>query len=167
MPSMSQSVQPALQQGLTALDKMLDKLAAHCEQRRIDPANILTARLYPDMFPTLRQMQIACDFAKGAVARLSGRENPSWPDTEATIPEMKARIARTLDFIRAVPAAELDGTEDKTITMSIRGTEMSWPGATYLAHVVLPNFYFHLTTAYALMRHNGLELGKNDFLGRS
>jgi hypothetical protein len=112
-------------------------------------------------------VQIACDFAKGAVARLSGTENPAYEDKEATIEDLKARVAKTLAFIGSIPAAALDGSEQKTITMKIRGTEHSWPGETYLAHVVLPNFYFHLTTAYAILRHNGLDIGKNDFLGRA
>ena len=167
MPSMSQATLPALNQGLKALDKMLEKLAAHCQSRSIDANAFLGARLFPDMFPMTRQIQIACDFAKGAAARLSGRENPSWEDKEASIEEVRARIAKTLDFINAIPASEIDGSEQKTITIKVRGTEMSFPGETYLAHVVLPNFYFHLTTAYALMRHNGLDVGKNDFLGRN
>jgi hypothetical protein len=112
-------------------------------------------------------VQIACDFAKGAVARLSGRENPAWADTEATIPELKERIAKTLAFVMAVPDAEIDGSEERTITMKIRGQEMSWSGSVYLVHVALPNFYFHLSTAYAILRQGGVDLGKNDFLGRA
>lgn len=167
MPTMSQMTKPAFAQMLGALDRILDKLAAHCEAKKIDPSVFLGSRLYPDMFPFTRQVQIACDFSKGAVARLSGRENPAWADTEASIPELKERIAKTLAFIQTVPDAELDGTEAKTITMKVRGTDMSWPGTDYLVHVVLPNVYFHLSTAYGILRHGGVEIGKNDFLGRT
>lgn len=167
MPTMSQMTKPAFVQTLGALDRILDKLTAHCEAKKIDPSIFLGMRLYPDMFAFTRQVQIACDFSKGAVARLSGRENPSWSDTEASIPELKERIAKTLAFIQTIPDAELDGTEGKTITMKVRGTDMSWPGATYLAQVVLPNVYFHAATAYGILRQGGVELGKNDFLGRN
>ncbi len=167
MPAMSQMTKPAFTQMLGALDRILDKLAAHCEAKKIDPAIFVTSRLFPDMFAFARQVQIACDFAKGAVARLSGRENPAWADTEATIPELKERIAKTLAFVMAVPDAEIDGSEERTITMKIRGQEMSWSGSVYLVHVALPNFYFHLSTAYAILRQGGVDLGKNDFLGRA
>jgi uncharacterized protein len=167
MPAMSQSTLPAFKQGLAGLTAILDKLANHCAAKGIDPVVFLNARLYPDMFATTRQIQIACDFAKGAVARLAGVENPAYEDKEATIDELKARIAKTLAFIESVPASALDGSETKTITMKIRGTEHSWPGETYLVNVAIPNFYFHLTTAYAILRHNGLDIGKNDFLARA
>jgi hypothetical protein len=167
MPTMSQMTKPVFSQMLGALDRILDKLAAHCEAKKIEPAVFLSMRLAPDMFAFTRQVQIACDFAKGAVARLSGRENPAWSDTETSIPELKERIAKTLAFIHTVPDGEIDGSEDRTITMKIRGTEMSWPGTVYLAHVAVPNFYFHLSTAYGILRHGGVEIGKNDFLGRN
>jgi hypothetical protein len=167
MPNMSQMTKPVFNQMLGALDRILDKLAAHCEAKKIEPSVFLSMRLYPDMFAFARQVQIACDFAKGAVARLSERENPSWADTETTIGDLKERIAKTLAFVNAVPDGELDGSETRTITMKVRGTEMSWPGTTYLAHVALPNFYFHLTAAYSILRHGGVDIGKNDFLGRN
>lgn len=167
MPAMSQLTKPAFIHMLGALDRILDKLAAHCEAKKIDPVVFMTLRLFPDMFPLTRQVQIACDFAKGAVARLAGRENPSWPDNEATLPELKERIARTLAFIAAIPDAEIDGSEERTITLKMRGQEMSFPGLTYLNFVVLPNFYFHLSTAYGILRNGGVDIGKNDFLGRN
>ena len=166
MPAMSQLTKPAFTQMLGALDRILDKVGAHCETKKIDPGVYLGLRLYPDMFALTRQVQIACDFAKGAVARLAGRENPAWSDTETTIPELKERIAKTLAFIAAVPDAEIDCSEERTITLKIRGQDMSFPGLTYLNFVVLPNFYFHLATAYGILRHGGVDIGKNDFLGR-
>jgi hypothetical protein len=164
---MSQMTKPAFAQMLGALDRILDKLAGHCEAKKIDPAIFLNMRLYPDMFPFSRQVQIACDFAKGAAARLSGRENPVWNDNETSIPELKERITKTLAFIHGIPDQEFEGSDARMITMKIRGQEMSWPGAVYLVHVVLPNFYFHLSTAYGILRQGGLDLGKNDFLGRT
>ncbi len=166
MPTMSEMTKPVFSHMLGALDRILDKLAAHCEAKKIEPSVFLGMRLYPDMFAFTRQVQIACDFAKGAAARLSGRENPSWTDTESSIPELKERIAKTIAFIQAVPDSEIDGSESRTITMKVRGTEMSWSGTVYLVSVVLPNFYFHLTAAYSVLRHGGVDIGKNDFLGR-
>ncbi|PPD15404.1 MAG: hypothetical protein CTY25_06580 [Methylobacterium sp.] len=167
MPAMSQMTKPAFAHMLGALDRILDKLAAHCEAKKVEPGVYLGLRLYPDMFALTRQVQIACDFAKGAVARLSGRENPAWTDTETTIPELKERIAKTLAYIASVPDSEIDGSEERTITLKIRGQDMSFPGLTYVNFVVLPNFYFHLSTAYGILRNAGLEIGKNDFLGRT
>lgn len=166
MPTMSQMTKPVFNQMLGALDRLLDKLATHCEAKKIEPSVFLSMRLFPDMFAFTRQVQIACDFAKGAAARLSGRENPSWADTETSIPELKERIAKTLAFVHSVPDDEIDGSEEKTITMKVRGTEMNWPGTIYLTSVALPNFYFHLSTAYGILRHSGVDIGKNDFLGR-
>ncbi|CAN1543725.1 Protein of unknown function DUF1993 [Rhabdaerophilaceae bacterium] len=167
MPAMSQITKPAFTQSLGALDRILDKLAAHCEARKIDPTIFVSARLFPDMFAFARQVQIACDFAKGAVARLTGRENPVWADTEMTIPELKERVAKTLAFVMAIPDGEIDGSEERVVTMKVRGQDMSWTGSVYLVHVAMPNFYFHLTTAYAILRQGGVDLGKNDFLGRT
>jgi uncharacterized protein len=167
MAAMSQLTKPAFTHMLGALDRILDKLAAHCEAKKVDPAVFMSLRLFPDMFAFTRQVQIACDFAKGAVARLAGQENPAWADTETSIPELKERIARTLAFIAAIPDSAIDGSEERTITLKIRGQEMSFPGLTYLNFVVMPNFYFHLSTAYGILRQGGVELGKNDFLGRN
>ena len=166
MPSMSQMTKPVFNQMLGAMSKILDLLSAHCEAKKIDPAVFLQARLYPDMFPFTRQVQIACDFSKGAVARLSGRDAPTFADDETTIEQLKARIANTLAFVNAVPDSELDGTEAKIVTMTARGQDMTFPGDVYVAHVVLPNVHFHCATAYGILRHNGLEMGKMNYLGR-
>lgn len=168
MSSMNQVGLPTLHQTLTALDKILDKLAAHCEAKKLDEAIFVNARLFPDMFPFSRQIQIACDFAKGAAARLAGQEVPSWADEEKTIADLKARIAKTADFIKAIPAESFKGSDDKVLRIKLgrNAPETEMPGKTYLANVVLPNFYFHATTAYALLRHGGVELGKTDFLNR-
>jgi hypothetical protein len=154
---------------LVALDKILDKLASHCEARKIDPAVFLQARLYPDMFPFVRQVQLACDFSKGAAARLSGQAVPSWPDDEADIAALKARIGKTLDFIASVPAEMVDASENKVLMIKLgrNSPEMELPGKVYLLKVALPNFYFHVTMAYAILRHNGLEIGKFDYLDRA
>jgi hypothetical protein len=151
--------------GLTALDKILDKAAAYAEARKIDPAVLLGSRLAPDMFPLSRQIQIACDFGKSPIARLAGMEVPKFEDTETTFPEFKARIARVLDFVRSVPAAKLAGAETRTIEWKAGPNDMSMPGDAYFGGYAVPNFYFHLSMAYAILRHNGLEIGKRDFLG--
>lgn len=151
--------------GLTALDAILDKAAAYAEARKIDPAVLLGSRLAPDMFPLSRQLQIACDFAKSPIARLAGMEVPKFEDTETTFPEFKARIAKTLDFVRSVPADKLVGAEERTIEWKAGPNDMTMPGAAYFGGYAVPNFYFHLSMAYAILRHNGLEIGKRDFLG--
>jgi hypothetical protein len=151
--------------GLTALDKILDKAAAWAEARKIDPAVLLGSRLAPDMFPLSRQIQIACDFAKSPIARLAGIEVPKFEDVETTFPEFKARIAKTLEFVRSVPAEKLAGAEARTIEWKAGPNEMKMPGAQYFGAYVIPNFYFHLSMAYAILRHNGMDLGKRDFLG--
>jgi len=157
---------PIFVQILTALDKILDKLAAHCETKKIDPAVFLNARLYPDMFDCKRQVQLTTDFAKGCMARLAGQEVPSYADTETTIPELKARIAKTLDFIKTIPESALDGAETREIVMQTRLGTMTFDGKTYLLNAALPNFFFHATTAYDILRTQGVEIGKGDFLNR-
>lgn len=168
MSSMNEVGLPTLHQTLAALDRILDKLAAHCEAKKLDEAIFVNARLSPDMFPFSRQIQIACDFAKGAAARLAGQEVPSWADEEKTIADLKARVAKTADFIRAIPAASFKGSDEKLLRIKLgrNAPETEMAGKAYLANVVLPNFYFHATTAYALLRHNGVDLGKTDFLNR-
>ena len=151
--------------GLKALDAILDKAAAYAEARKIDPAVLLASRLAPDMFPLSRQIQIACDFGKSGIARLAGMEVPRFDDTETTIPEFKARIAKTLDFVRGVKADQLAGAESRQIEWKAGSKDMSMAGAAYFAGYSMPNFYFHLSMAYAILRHNGLEIGKKDFLG--
>ncbi|MEY4765868.1 MAG: hypothetical protein RI907_2541 [Pseudomonadota bacterium] len=162
---MHQASVPVLARGLRNLAEILRKAEAHCEAKKIDPQAFLQSRLYPDMFPLTRQVQIAGDMAKGAAARLAGAEVPSFPDTEASFAELLARIDRTVAFIEGFTAAQIDGSEQRPISIPLRDRTVSFDGQTYLTTWVLPNFYFHLTTAYALLRHGGVELGKRDFLG--
>lgn len=157
---------PVFAKMLGNLSAILDKAAAYAEQKKIDPAVLLNARLYPDMFALTKQVQIASDFAKGAVARLAGQEPPKYDDNETTIAELKARIARTIDYIQGFKPEQLDGSETRDVELKIRGETVKYPGLTYLLHVATPNFYFHVTTAYGILRHNGVELGKRDFVGK-
>jgi hypothetical protein len=151
--------------GLGALDKILDKAAAYAEARKIDPAVLLGSRLAPDMFPLSRQIQIACDFGKSPIARLAGMEVPKFEDTETTFPEFKARIAKTLDFVRSVEAAKLEGAATRQIEWKAGPNDMKMQGDAYFGGYAVPNFFFHLSMAYAILRHNGLDIGKKDFLG--
>ena len=152
---------------LTNLAHLLTKTEAWATERKIDPAVLLNDRLTPDMFTMKRQVQIATDHAKGAAARLGGVENPSFPDTEETFAELQARIVKVRDFILSVPEAGFDGSEDRDITLKVGPEQMTFPGAQYLQGFAIPNFYFHMTTAFAILRHNGVPLGKGDFFGRS
>jgi len=167
--SMFHASVPVFQRHLEALDKILDKAAAYAEARRIEPQTLLAARLYPDMFTMTRQVQIATDHAKGAPARLAGLPVPSFPDTETSFPELEARIGRTLDFIGSLTAEQIDGSEEKEVRLRVgppdRARELVFRGEDYLLHFALPNFFFHATTAYAILRHNGLDIGKRDFMG--
>ena len=162
---MHQASAPLFRQGLTALSAVLDKADAQCSERKIDPAVLLADRLAPDMLPFTRQVQLGCDFAKNTMSRLAGREPPKFEDVETTVPELRDRIARTLALVDGVPAAEVDGSEGRTVTLSIGGQSMSFRGQDYLLHFALPNFFFHMTTAYAILRHNGIQIGKRDFIG--
>lgn len=151
---------------LENLSKLLDKAAAHAQQKNFDAGVLLNARLAPDMFPLTRQVQIASDMAKSAAARLTGADVPSYADTETTIDELKARIAKTIDYVRSVPAAAYEGSEERGITVPTRARgDLHFKGRDYLLNFILPNFFFHVTTVYAILRHNGVELGKMDFLG--
>jgi uncharacterized protein len=163
--SMHQASAPRFANILKNLSTILDKAQAHCEAKKIDPLAITQARLYPDMFPMTRQVQIACDTAKGAVARLAGAEIPKHEDTEQTFPELKARIAKTLDFIESIKADKMEGSDDKEVILKTRDREQKFTGMQYLLGHAYPNFYFHVTTVYAILRHNGVEVGKRDFLG--
>lgn len=125
---------------------------------------LLNARLAPDMFPLTRQVQIATDFAKGLVARLAGQEPPKYADTETTIDELKARIAKTIAYIKEFKPAQIDGSEEKDINITLGGQPRSFKGENYLVNFAMPNFYFHMTTAYAILRHNGLDIGKGDYM---
>jgi uncharacterized protein len=163
--SMYQASAPRFAHALRNLSAILDKAQAHVEAKKLDPAVPGGLRLIADMFPLARQVQIACDTAKGAVARLAGVEIPKFEDNEKTIPELKARIARTLDFVESVPAAAIDGSEDRDVVLQMRAGEQRFKGLQYLMGHACPNFYFHCTTAYNILRANGVELGKKDFIG--
>lgn len=152
-------------QYLTSLSTILAKAAAHAEAKKIDPAVFVNARIAPDMFPLARQVQIATDHAKGASARLAGVEVPSFTDTESTFPELQQRITKTLDFIKTLKPAQFDGAADRDVTLTLAGQKHTWKGNIYLSHFALPNFFFHATTTYNILRHNGVEVGKRDFLG--
>jgi hypothetical protein len=166
--SMYQASAPAFQRTLTALSAILDKAAAHAAARKIDPQALLLARLAPDMFTFAKQVQVACDFAKNTMARLAGQEPPKFPDEEKSFDDLKARIAKVGDFVQAFTPAQIDGSEDKDITFPAGpGATMTLKGQAYLVNFAMPNFYFHATAAYAILRHNGIELGKRDFLGRN
>ena len=163
--SMYQASTPVFVRMLGNLSVILGKAAAYAETKKIDPSVFINARLAPDMLPLSFQVQIACDSAKGCAARLAGIEIPSHPDTETTFAELQARISKTIDVLQSVSAAQIDGSEERTITLKLR-QEMQFQGQAYLLGFALPNFYFHITTAYAILRHNGLDIGKADFLGR-
>lgn len=163
--SMYQAGIPVVTRYLNNLSTLIDKAAAHCAARKIDPAVLVGFRLSPDMLPFGRQVQIATDQVKGMAARLAGVEVPSYPDTETTFDELKARIAKTVAFLNTFKADQIDGTEDKEITLKAGAAEFKFKGDDYLIGFVLPNFYFHVTTAYAILRHCGVEIGKRDFLG--
>jgi len=162
---MYQASAPRFANTLRNLAAILDKAQAHCEQRKIDPLALTSYRLFPDMFPFTRQVQIACDTAKGAVARLAGVEIPKHEDTEQTFAELKSRIAKTIDFIESVKPERIDGSDDKEIVLQMRSGERRYKGMQYLLGFAYPNFYFHATTAYNILRHNGVEVGKQDFIG--
>jgi hypothetical protein len=163
--SMYQASVPVFVRLLTALSTILDKAAAHAEAKKIDPAALLQARLYPDMFPLVKQVLVAADFPKNGTARLAGVEPPKFEDTETTFAELKARLAKTLDYLKTIKPEQVDGSEERVINVKVGSREMTFKGQDYLLTNVLPNFYFHLTTAYAILRHNGVEVGKRDFLG--
>ena len=163
--SMHQASAPRFANMLRNLSAILDKAQAHAEAKKLDPTTLPASRLIADMLPLSRQVQIACDSAKGAVARLAGVEIPKHEDTEQTFAELKARIAKTLDFIESVPAAKVDGSEEREVVIKLRGQDVKFSGLQYLQGFALPNFYFHVVTAYDILRSNGVELGKRDYIG--
>jgi hypothetical protein len=163
--SMYQATVPVFTRMLQNLSAILDKAVASAEARKFDPAVLVNARLAPDMFAFARQIQIVTDTAKGCVARLAGVDIPKYEDTEAAMDELKARIAKTIDFIQSVPASQIDGSEGREIVLKLRGEERQFAGQPYLLTFALPNFYFHLVTAYDILRHNGVDIGKPDYLG--
>ena len=162
--SMYRASVPVFLQILPAMSACLDKGAAYAAAKKFDPAVLLQSRLFPDMFPLVRQVQIASDFAKSTVARLAGVDPPKYDDTETTIEQLKARIAKTLDYVKEFKPSQIDGSEERDITIPMGGQTRSFKGENYLIGHALPNFLFHATTAYAILRHNGVELGKGDFM---
>lgn len=163
--SMYQAAVPPLARSLTNLAAILRKAAAHAEARGIDQAVLLQARLYPDMFPLVRQVQIATDIARRGLARLAGVESTAMADDEAGFDDLIRRIDTTVASLEAFSPAQIDGTEAKAIELPIRGETLRFSGQSFLLFFVLPNVYFHVTTAYDILRHNGVELGKRDYLG--
>jgi hypothetical protein len=156
---------PVFTRLLTNLLAIMDKAEAYAKERKIDLAYLINDRLAPDMNPLKFQIQSATDHAKFAVSRLSGRTPPSWPDTEATFEELKARVQKALDYVKSFSEADLAGGDDREVTVRVRGEERKMAGETYFLTRALPNFYFHVTTAYAILRKNGVPIGKNDYLG--
>jgi hypothetical protein len=165
--SMYQASIPTFVRALNNLAAILEKAAAHAEAKKIDPAVLIDSRLYPDMFPLGKQVQIAADSAKGGAARLAQVEPPAYEDNEASFPELVARLRKTVSYLETLKPEQIDGSEDRTVTWKTRSSTKSMQGMPYLLHHVLPNLYFHVTTAYDILRHNGVELGKQDFLGKS
>jgi hypothetical protein len=147
------------------LSNILDKAQAHVDAKKLDETALTTYRLFPDMLPMARQVQIACDGAKGVVARLAGVEIPAHEDNEKTLAELKARIAKTIVFVQSVTPEQIDGTEDKAIVIKRGDKETQYTGMQFLMGHAIPNFYFHVTTTYNILRHNGVEIGKRDYIG--
>ena len=157
---------PVFRQLLSSLSEILTKAETHATERKIEPAALLQARLFPDMFALTRQVQIAADFAKGACARLAGAEVPKYDDTEQSFADLRARLAKTIAFIDALPPEQINGSEAREIHTSAGPNSKTFAGQAYLTHYALPQFMFHATTAYAILRHNGVEVGKRDFMGK-
>lgn len=163
--SMYQVSVPVFLRGLGNLGAILEKGSVHAQARKIEPAVLLQSRLFPDMYPLARQVQIATDTAKGCASRLAGLEPPRYEDRESTFEELLARIDKTAVLLKDMKPEQIDGSEQRTVTLGMRDRTLTFTGLVYLLHHALPNFYFHVTTAYDILRHNGVELGKRDFLG--
>jgi hypothetical protein len=163
--SMYSASAPVFKQILNSLSAIIDKAEAHATEKKIDPAALLQARLFPDMFAFIRQVQIAADFAKGSAARLGGVDVPKYEDDEVTFADLKARIAKTVAFIDSVPQDGIEASAQRDITTGSGEKTKQWKGQTYLLHYALPHFFFHATTAYDILRHNGVDIGKKDFIG--
>jgi hypothetical protein len=157
---------PVFLHTLGTLKTLLQKAVAHAEAKKFDPNVLVGVRLAPDMLPLARQIQIASDAAKGAAARLTGTDAPKFEDNEATMDQLIARVDKTVDYLRTVDAAKFEGSETRTITMVLPNQTLTFVGLPFLRHMALPNFFFHVTTAYALLRHNGVPIGKLDYLGQ-
>ena len=165
MLTMCDATIPPLKRALKNLSSILKKGEEHADANKIEHGVLLNARLFPDMYPLTRQVQIATDMSKGAAARLASLEIPKYDDTETTFAELQARITKTLTFIDSIKPAQFDGSENREITITVRKIELKFIGQDYLLAWVSPNVYFHVTTAYNILRHNGVSLGKSDFLG--
>jgi uncharacterized protein len=164
--SMSSSSVPAFEIALSALSGVLDKAAAYAAAKKVDPSVLLQTRLFPDMFPLVRQIQVATDLAKNGAARLAGADAPAFEDNETTIDQLKERVAKTAAFLKSIDPKNVDGSGDREITFPLGPTNQGhMNGADYLNHFLLPNFYFHITAAYVILRHCGVDIGKRDFLG--
>lgn len=163
--SMYQISVPVYTHMMKNLVAIIDKAIAHAEAKKFDQAVLVNARLAPDMFAFARQIQIASDTVKGAAARLAGIEVPKYEDDETTLEQLKARLEKTIDFIQSIPASQIDGSEERDITLKMRSGDKHFKGLGYLLNFATPNFYFHTVTAYDILRHNGVEIGKPDFLG--
>lgn len=163
---MYQSSIPVFIRMLGNLRVFLEKGLAHAGAKKFEPAVLVDSRLAPDMLPLARQVQIASDSAKGCGARLAGVEPPKYEDTEKSFPELLARVDKTVAFLKTLTPSQLDGSEARDIVLQLRAGPLHFKGLQYLLHFALPNFYFHVTTAYNILRHNGVELGKQDFIGR-
>ncbi len=164
--SMYQASVPRIVNMLINLDHLLDKAQSHIDTKKLSEAALTQFRLYPDMFPLIRQVQIACDTAKAVVARLAGVDIPVYEDTEVSIADLKQRIAKTITFIQGFSANQIDGTEEKDIDTKRGDKETHYKGMQFLLNHAMPNVYFHVTTVYAILRHNGVEIGKRDYLGK-
>jgi len=164
--TLSQSSLPVFEIGLNALSAILDKAVAFATARKIDPSVLLNSRLFPDMFPLVRQVQIVADQAKNGSARLAGIDPPRYQDDETTVDQLKTRIAKTIAYLKTIDPERIDASANREISFPLGPTDTAhMTGADYLYHFVLPNFYFHRTPAYAILRHCGVDLGKRDFLG--
>ncbi len=164
--SMYQAFIPPAIRALNNLAAIVDKIAAHAEARKIAPEVLIGARLFPDMLPFVKQIQIASDTVKGGAARLAGVDAPVFVDDEASFAELQARIQKTIAYLQSFKPEQIDGSEDKDITVAMRSGDLHFKGQAYLLGFVIPNLYFHISTAYAIARSNGVELGKRDFLGK-
>ncbi|MFM9847015.1 MAG: DUF1993 family protein [Hyphomicrobiaceae bacterium] len=163
--SMHQISLPVFLRMLKNLSAILDKAESFAAARKIEPDVLLNARLAPDMFPLKRQVQLASDFAKGAAARLSGQDIPKWEDAEASFADLKARLAKTADYVASVTPAQLEGSEGRDIALTIAKQPVTLNGQIFLLNYAFPHFFFHVTTAYDILRHNGVEIGKRDYMG--
>lgn len=164
---MYQASVPVFCRALNNLAAILEKAAAQADAKKIDPTVLINYRLYPDMLPLSKQVQIATDGAKGGAARLAGVEPPKFEDNEASFPELIARLRKTVDYLESIKPEQIDGSEDKTVSWKTQTSTRSMQGLPYLLNHVTPNLYFHVTTAYDILRHCGIEIGKQDFLGKS